>query len=252
MSQSVDTYNGWYAYHDFRKIDWNRWKSLKPSQRKEMIQELRDKVEEYRKVENNKEGSFAQYSVLSHEADLLLVHLRPSIEELNEVKFAWDKTGFADFTTASYSFLSVVELSAYTVPPGIDPLKDPAFRARLQPILPKTQYICFYPMNKRRVGDDNWFMLPIEERRRMMKSHGMIGRTYEGKVRQIVTGSTGLDDWEWGVSLFADDPLYFKKLVYEMRFDEASARFGEFGSFYIGNRLSMDGLTSLLADNINK
>jgi chlorite dismutase len=93
-------------------------------------------------------------------------------------------------------------------------------------------------------------MLPEEERRKMMKSHGMIGRSYADRVRQIITGSIGLDDWEWGVSLFSDDPLSFKKLVNEMRFDEVSARFGEFGSFYVGCRLTSEGLTSLLIDNI--
>jgi chlorite dismutase len=89
-------------------------------------------------------------------------------------------------------------------------------------------------------------MLPIEERREMMKSHGMIGRAYAGKVTQIITGSVGLDDWEWGVTLFSDDPLHFKKLVYEMRFDEVSARFGEFGQFLVGNALSEHELERLL------
>jgi chlorite dismutase len=93
-------------------------------------------------------------------------------------------------------------------------------------------------------------MLPVEERRKMMKSHGMIGRTYADRVRQIITGSIGLDDWEWGVSLFSDDPLCFKKLVNEMRFDEVIARFGEFTPFYVGCRLTIEGLTSLFSDNI--
>jgi chlorite dismutase len=145
-----------------------------------------------------------------------------------------------------------VELSSYTIPPDVDPLSDPAFRERLNPILPKTQYVCFYPMNKRRLGEDNWYMLSMEERRRMMKSHGMIGRSYAEKVRQIITGSMGLDDWEWGVTLFSDDPLNFKQLVSEMRFDEVSARFGEFGPFYVGCRLTAEGLTSLLSDNIKE
>jgi chlorite dismutase len=89
-------------------------------------------------------------------------------------------------------------------------------------------------------------MLPIDQRREMMRAHGLTGRKYAGKVRQIVTGSVGLDQWEWGVTLFADDPIQFKKLVYEMRFDEVSARFGEFGDFYVGNLLTTDKLDELL------
>jgi hydrogen peroxide-dependent heme synthase len=106
-------------------------------------------------------------------------------------------------------------------------------------------------MNKKRDGEDNWYMLSMEDRREMMKSHGMIGRSYAGKVRQIITGSVGLDDWEWGVTLFGEDPLQFKKLVYEMRFDEASARFGEFGPFYVGNYLTQEDLSALLLEGLN-
>lgn len=250
MSRAVQTYDGWYVYHDFRKIDWNKWKSINPSKRQKMIEELLDTIREFSSVENNRKGSFGQYAILGHKADLLFIHLRPTIDELNEVKVQFDKMGFADVTTTPYSFISVVELSSYTILPDVDPYGDPSFQERLKPILPKTQYVCFYPMNKRRLGDDNWYMLSVEERRRMMKSHGMIGRSYAGKVRQIITGSIGFDDWEWGVSLFSDDPLTFKKLVSEMRFDEVSARFGEFGPFYVGCRLTMEGLASLLRDNI--
>ncbi|MNP32403.1 putative heme peroxidase [compost metagenome] len=118
--------------------------------------------------------------------------------------------------------------------------------ARLQPILPKSNHICFYPMNKKRDLGDNWYMLSMDERREMMRSHGLIGRSYAGKVKQIITGSVGLDDWEWGVTLFSDDALQFKKLVYEMRFDEVSARYGEFGAFYVGNLLNADRLDDML------
>lgn len=250
MSEAVKTYEGWYAYHDFRKIDWSRWKSLAPEKREEMVQELLEVLREFASVEEERKGSFGQYAVLGHKADLLFIHFRPTLDELNEVKWRFDKTAFADVTFAPTSFISVVELSAYTVPPGTDPLSDPAFRARLQPSLPEAKYVCFYPMDKRRNLSDNWYMLPMEERRKMMKSHGMIGRSYAGRVRQIITGSIGFDDWEWGVSLFAEDPISFKKIVTEMRFDEVSARFGEFGSFYLGQRLSEEGLVALLKNHI--
>lgn len=250
MSEAVKTYDGWYVQHDFRKIDWNKWKSIPPSKKQPFIQELLDTTREFSSVETNREGSFGQYAILGHKADLLFIHLRPTLDELNDIKTRFNKLGFVDVTSTPYSYLSVVELSSYTIDPNTDPLRDPAFRDRLQPILQKTQYTCFYPMNKRRLGDDNWYMTPMEERIKMMKSHGVTGRSYKGKVQQIITGSIGLDDWEWGVSLFSDDPLYFKKLITEMRFDEVSARFGEFGSFYVGCRLTNERLVSLLSDNI--
>ena len=118
-----------------------------------------------------------------------------------------------------------------------DPYQNPHVRSRLYPELPRSQYVCFYPMDKRRAGDDNWYMLNMDDRKAMMRSHGMIGRGYAGKVKQIISGSIGFDDYEWGVTLFSDDVLQFKKLVYEMRFDEVSARYGEFGSFFVGTLL---------------
>ena len=96
-------------------------------------------------------------------------------------------------------------------------------KVRLWPEVPKAKYICFYPMDRRRGEHKNWYQESMEDRGRMMHEHGMIGRRYAGEVRQIITGSIGFDDWEWGVDLFAEDPLVFKRLIYEMRFDEVSA-----------------------------
>jgi chlorite dismutase len=120
-----------------------------------------------------------------------------------------------------------------------------AMRPRLYPEIPPHRYACFYPMDRRRGEDQNWYTLPIEERARQMGEHGLVGRRYAGDVKQIITGSIGFDDWEWGVDLFADDPIVFKKLVYEMRFDEASASYAKFGPFYIGIRLEPTALASL-------
>ena len=105
---------------------------------------------------------------------------------------------------------------------------------RLRPDIPARRYVCFYPMDKKRGEEKNWYDAPFAERQRMMQDHGFIGRGYAGRVTQIISGSIGFDDWEWGVDLFADDPVVFKKLVYEMRFDEASALYGLFGPFYMG------------------
>ncbi|HEV8495022.1 MAG TPA: chlorite dismutase family protein, partial [Candidatus Angelobacter sp.] len=120
-----------------------------------------------------------------------------------------------------------------------------AMRPRLFPQIPSNRYICFYPMDRRRGEDKNWYSLPIEERQRQMEEHGLVGRRYAGTVRQIITGSIGFDDWEWGVDLFADDPLIFKKLIYEMRFDEVSAVYALFGTFYVGVRCPAAGLEGL-------
>ena len=111
-----------------------------------------------------------------------------------------------------------------------------AMKVRLWPEIPNAKYICFYPMDRRRGEQKNWYQESMEDRGRMMHEHGMIGRRYAGEVRQIISGSIGFDDWEWGVDLFAEDPLVFKRLIYEMRFDEVSAVYALFGTFYVGLR----------------
>jgi chlorite dismutase len=121
-----------------------------------------------------------------------------------------------------------------------------AMAPRLWPEIPDARYLCFYPMDRRRGEAVNWYQVPMAERQRMMHEHGLVGRRYAGEVRQIITGSIGFDDWEWGVDLFADDPLVFKKLIYEMRFDEVSALYALFGSFYVGLRCRPSELDALL------
>ncbi|MEF2968523.1 hydrogen peroxide-dependent heme synthase [Paenibacillus sp. M1] len=238
MSEATSTLEGWYALHDFRSIDWTAWKAADDEERAGALEELHNFLQEWNVLEQNNEGSTAVYSIVGQKADFVFMHLRETLEELNALENAFNKTDFAKYTIKAYSYVSVVELSNYLGSGDGDPKANPAVLARLQPILPKSKYICFYPMNKKRDLSDNWYMLSMEERREMMRSHGLIGRSYAGKVKQIITGSVGLDDWEWGVTLFSDDALQFKKLVYEMRFDEVSARFGEFGSFYVGGLLN--------------
>ncbi|MBN6186375.1 heme-dependent peroxidase [Aneurinibacillus sp. BA2021] len=237
MSEAVSTLEGWYALHDFRSIDWTAWTSAPEAERKQALEELHGFMNKWADIEASKQGSSTVFTVVGHKADIAFMHLRPTLEELEAVEAEFNKTLFAMYTLQNYSYVSVVELSSY-MSQAENPEEDPAIQARLKPALPQTKHVCFYPMNKKRQGNDNWYMLSMEERRGMMRSHGMIGRSYAGRVTQIITGSVGFDDWEWGVTLFADDPVVFKKLVYEMRFDEASARFGEFGTFIVGNRLS--------------
>ncbi|MFS0612316.1 hydrogen peroxide-dependent heme synthase [Lederbergia ruris] len=247
MSEAVVTLDGWYTLQDFRKIDWASWKLLSNDERQAAIQEFQQFLDKLNEVQDHKEGSHTLYSILGHKADFMFMVLRPTLEELNEIENEFNKLTITEFTIPTYSYLSVVELSNYLAKDSDeDPYQNPYVRGRLYPILPKTQHVCFYPMDKRREGNDNWYMLPMEERRELMRSHGLIGRKYAGKIKQLICGSSGLDDFEWGVTLFSDDALQFKKIVYEMRFDEASARYGEFGAFFVGNLLEDHDLSRFL------
>ena len=247
MSEAASTLEGWYALHDFRSINWKAWKAADDEERAVGLDDLNVLLKQWEDIEAAGTGSTAVYSIVGQKADFVIVHLRETLEELNMIETEFNKTTFADYTTKAYSYVSVVELSNYLgKDDGTDPRDKPEVKARLYPAMPKSKHICFYPMNKKRDLSDNWYMLSMEERKAMMRSHGLIGRSYAGKVKQIITGSVGLDDWEWGVTLFSDDALQFKKLVYEMRFDEVSARFGEFGTFYVGNLLSTEGFEQML------
>lgn len=245
MSQAAKTLDGWYCLHDFRTMDWTTWKMASSEEREAAIQEYLGLVDKWNRTEKEQQGSHVIYSIVGQKADFMMMILRPTMEELNEIENEFNKTKLAEFTIPAHSYVSVVELSNY-LSSDEDPYQNPQIRARLYPILPKSKYICFYPMDKRRQGNDNWYMLPMEERMNLMRSHGMIGRQYAGLVKQIITGSVGFDDYEWGVTLFSDDVLQFKKLVYEMRFDEVSARYGEFGSFFVGNHLPDDKIQTFL------
>lgn len=242
MNEAAQTLEGWYALHDFRTINWAGWKSLSGEEREQALKEIQLQFDQWQQTINDKTGSTVMYSIVGQKADLVIMHLRETLEELNELETAWNKSTLGQLTSPAYSYVSIVELSNYLAKenPDSDPMDNPYVKARLKPELPPAKHICFYPMNKRREGNDNWYMLGMDARREMIRSHGMIGRKYAGKVKQIITGSVGLDDWEWGVTLFSDDAIHFKKLVYEMRFDEGSARFGEFGAFFVGNRLDFN------------
>jgi hydrogen peroxide-dependent heme synthase len=178
-----------------------------------------------------------------------------------------------DYLEPTTSYLSVVELGLYDstlrewtrlAEQGIVPHSEEwkreveiilarqreAMAPRLYPEIPARKYICFYPMDRRRGESKNWYMVPMNERQRLMREHGMVGRRYADDVKQIITGSIGFDDWEWGVDLFADDALVFKKLIYDMRFDEVSAVYALFGSFYVGVRMPAAGIGELLAGRL--
>ena len=207
--------------------------------------------------------------MLGHKGDLLLLHFRRSFEELNAVELDLARLRLGDYLEPAHSYLSVIELGLYEstskvygglAAKGVQPHSDEwkaeieavlerqrqAMAPRLWPEIPNAKYICFYPMDRRRGESVNWYREPMALRQRLMHEHGLVGRRYAGEVRQIISGSIGFDDWEWGVDLFAEDPLVFKKLIYEMRFDEVSALYALFGSFYIGLRTPPAELGRLL------
>jgi len=239
MNQAMKTIEGWYCLHDFRTLDWTKWKLATEAERDLALNEFKSILEDWESVETDKNGSHSVYTIAGQKADLLFMILRPTMKEIIDVKTKFNKTILADFTKPAYSYVSVIEKSSFSQM-SANPYEDPAMRAKLYPSIPKTEYICFYPMSKLRTENTNWFMLPVEERKRLMFEHIDTGRTYTEQVKRIVTGSVGFDDYEWGVSLFSDDVLQFKKLIYETRFDEVSAIYGIFGSFYIGNLLKHD------------
>jgi hydrogen peroxide-dependent heme synthase len=260
------TLEGWYVLHDVWSVDWPRWHSLPHHERAAAAEEAERWLAQ---ATGDGRGDSALYSVVSQKGDLMFVHYRESPEALNAVELALRRLALFAHLRPSYSYLSVIEVSLYEVAAiAAKRLADRGLqrgtadydaayaaemsrqgehmKSRLYREIPPQRYICFYPMSKRRGEHVNWYTLPLSERRAMMRSHGTIGHKYHETVTQVIAGSVGLDDWEWGVSLHAEDPLVFKKLVYEMRFDPASALYAEFGPFFVGIRHRPDALPALL------
>ncbi len=245
-----ETAEGWYALHDFRRVDWSAWRSA-PTRERERA--LREGVEYLRSTADPTEGESAVVSVTGHKADVLVVHFRPTLDELNALERQFERTDFAEFTERTTSYVSVAEASGYNVDLEAALTGEAEtglqryIQSRLEPTVPDADYVCFYPMDKRRDPEQNWYDLPFEERAEHMEAHGDIGKEYAGEVSQVVTSSIGLDDWEWGVTLFAQDAAQIKRLLYEMRFDRSSSEFAEFGPFYVGQLIEPEDLRPLLA-----
>lgn len=174
------------------------------------------------------------YEVAGHKADLGVILAGPDVGDL----IAAERALAASFGPPVWSFVSLTEVSEYVPPERVESVKE----NRLHPPFPSPREwpaVCFYPMSKRREGEWNWFALPFEERSRLMHGHGALGRKFAGRVTQMITAGTGLDDWEWGVTLWARTAEDLKRIVYEMRFDEASARYALFGPFLYGRALDI-------------
>jgi chlorite dismutase len=249
------TLEGLSVLHQMFRFRWPEWRKLDASRRQEIAHEAITALSP-----GEEAGQSAIYSMLGHKGDLMLVHFRDSFDELNAAELQLNRTALQGYLEPTHSYLSVIELGLYDSSVklfrqlserGVAPLSEEwnheaqetmerqrqAMHPRLYPKIPESRYLCFYPMDRKRGANKNWYTLPIEERQRQMEEHGMVGRRYAGKVQQIITGSIGFDDWEWGVDLFAPEPLVFKKLIYEMRFDQVSAEYAVFGQFFVGVRV---------------
>jgi peroxiredoxin len=260
------TIEGYSVLHQMMRFRWSEWRQLPPARKTEIAEQAAQVLSKW---EQSNSAQSALYSLLGHKGDLMLIHFRESFEDLNRTEIELSQLKLNDYLEPTTSYLSVIELGLYEsslktyrelAEQGIEPHSNEwkqavndnlarqreAMRPRLFPEIPKARYVCFYPMDRRRGEEKNWYMLPIEERARQMNEHGLVGRRYAGEVKQIITGSIGFDDWEWGVDLFAEDPLVFKRLIYEMRFDEVSAVYAQFGHFYVGVRCSCQSLANLL------
>ena len=264
------TLEGSSVLHQIFRFDWESWKKLPVEDQRKIETEA---VELFRAWEKGSgepvRNQSAIYSLLGHKGDLLFIHFRDSFAELNRLELELAQTRLNGFLQPQHSYLSVVELGLYESSAktyaalaekglaqgsvewnaGVQEVvarQSSAMAQRLFPSIPPAKYLSFYPMDRRRGEARNWYTEAMAERQRMMHEPGLIGRRYADSVRQIITGSIGFDDWEWGVDLFAEEPIVFKKLIYEMRFDEVSAIYALFGQFFVGVRLPADNLTSWL------
>ncbi len=260
------TLEGSSVLHQMFRFDWAAWRHSPAEQRSALAAEFSELL---RRWEAGLPGTgghpnqSALFSQIGHKGDLTLVHFRDSLEDLNRAELQLAQTDLYAYLQPTHSYLSVVELGLYEssekiytglLERGLQPgtaewhagvteataRTKASLATRLFPAVPPAKYLCFYPMDRKRGEGVNWYTEPMADRRSMMHEHGLIGRRYADSVRQIITGSIGLDDWEWGVDLFAEDPVVFKKLIYEMRFDKVSAVYATFGQFFVSVRVTAE------------
>ncbi len=243
------------ALHLFYRIDLAAWRMKSDEERARALDHLEGLVLIARQQAQTQVVTLSMFA----RADLGFMILSPDLHELNALEKKIAASLGPDVLLPEFTYLSMTEKSEYTQKEEDYALEIEkseglargsaesearliTFRERIQhythdrlyPVLPEWEYFCFYPMSKRREPEQNWYALNHARRRELMGGHMRVGRSFAGRVRQLVTGSTGLDDWEWGVSLFAHNPYDIKAIVYEMRFDEVTHTYGEFGPFYNG------------------
>jgi hydrogen peroxide-dependent heme synthase len=258
------TLEGWYALHQMMSIDRAAVRAMSAVDRATLRSAAAELLTTIESPQDD--GWSGAYQLIGGRADVMFVHFRETLDELGRVDMRLRRSGAGAALCLDYDYTSVTEVGLYhataeaaaeakPLSREYQQLLDEAAAAerasahvqtRLYPRVPDgMRYVSFYPMSKRRVEPDNWYSLSVADRNRLMREHGLTGRRYAGRVFQVITGSTGLDDWEWGVTLFAKDPLEFKRIVTEMRYDEASAKYAEFGEFFTGMQLSADQLGAL-------
>ena len=264
------TLEGYAVLHQMMRFRRAEWRKLSAADQLAITSEAE---ELFARREKSEDGQSAIFTLLGHKGDFMFVHFRQSFADLNQAQLEVAGLRLSDYLEPTTSYVSVIELGLYEsttkvyktlLERGIEPhspewdagIKEnmdrqrEAMKTRIYPAIPPNRYVCFYPMDRRRGEEQNWYTVPIEERARQMGEHGMVGRRYAGEVKQIITGSIGFDDWEWGVTLWADDPISFKKLIYEMRFDQVSAVYALFGQFYVGLRCPAAQFGKLLAGTV--
>jgi chlorite dismutase len=280
MSQPAhppETAEGWYALHQVFAADRRALRGLDAARRSAIAESaVAHLCALVRRPDGEAAGRgwSAFVSLIGSPGEVMLMHFRETLDALGETQAAIAREPLFDYLTPTYSFLSVTEAGFYhiTADAGTEAaarggqvgdaaytsriadrvraeLASPHVRGRLYPPLPaEMPYVSFYPMSKRRDAEQNWYALTLAERSRLMIAHGHTGRRYAGRVVQVITGAIGLSAWEWGVTLFARDPLDFKRIVTDMRFDEASAKYAEFGDFYVGRLRSPEEWVTGLVD----
>jgi hydrogen peroxide-dependent heme synthase len=255
-----ESLEGWWILHRMFSLDRRGWDALPEKRRNKYSGHAIDLIDH---LKNTEDGDLALTQLVGKNADLMLTHYARTFEGLSYAQTLIDKLELREFLQPRSSYVSVLELGLYDATGkihselgerGLAPqstewkaafdelvrkqAENPHVAPRLWARIPQRRYACFYPMNKRRGEVQNWYLLGFDARAKMMSEHGVVGRSYHGQVTQVISGSIGFDDYEWGVDLYADDPIVFKKLIYEMRFDEVSARYAEFGSFWSGLQFS--------------
>lgn len=252
---SLTPIQGWHCTHTFYRINRGIWQSLWLDARREGLRAMLAALDPQSPGAPSRLQSFV---ISGHKADFATIGLDADPLKLDGVHHALLSSPIGPALEAVYSFVSLTEISEYVpsveqyaerLKTGGEDETSPGFAAkvaayekrlpmmneqRIAPELPTWPAMCFYPMNKSRVVGANWFTTPFSHRNSMMAEHAQSGMTFAGRVSQVVTASVGLDDWEWGVTLWARNPQYLKEIVYRMRFDEASAKYGEFGPFFVG------------------
>src|SRR3979411_2412903 len=255
---------GRHCLHLYYRIEHGQWQLPSREEQTAAKTNLASLVQDIRAMESTQ---LVTMSVVTPKAALGFMLITPDLQAANKIEKQVSLSLGADVLTPVYSYLSLTEESEYVttdeeyaqtlikeqnLKPDSEKFAEAmdSFRERIKhyrqdrvyPTLPDWPIVCFYNMNKRRGEQRNWYALPYEERRELMKGHAKVGREYAGKIKQLITGSTGLDDAEWGVTLFARDTFQIKAIVYKMRFDPVSAEYAELGGFFIGIQLPLDEL----------